>query len=137
MELASLKAKRIMKSTKLAFFYGFLVWAMPFVVAFLIFPLRSSDRPFFESIMSVAVTAATVIFTVLYFQTIETSFLKEGILLGAIFFAVSIALDLLMFSRGPMAMSFVEYIKDIGFTYLLIPTITIGFGYSLDKKKAV
>lgn len=124
-----------MKSIKLAFFYGFLVWVIPFVVAFLIFPLRTSDRPFFESIMPVAVTVATVIFAVLYFKKVEANFLKEGILLGIVFFAVSIVIDLLMFSKGPMAMPFLDYIKDIGFTYLLIPTITIGMGYILDKKK--
>lgn len=124
-----------MKSIKLAFFYGFLVWVIPFVVAFLIFPLRTSDRPFFESIMPVAATVATVIFAVLYFKKVEANFLKEGILLGIVFFAVSIVIDLLMFSKGPMAMPFLDYIKDIGFTYLLIPTITIGMGYILDKKK--
>lgn len=124
-----------MKSIKLALIYGFLVWVIPFVVAFLIFPLRTSDRPFFESIMPVVVTVATVIFTVLYFKKVEASFLKEGILLGAVFFAVSIVIDLLMFSKGPMAMPFLDYLKDIGFTYLLIPTVTIGVGYTLDKKK--
>jgi len=124
-----------MKSIKLAFIYGFLVWVIPFVIAFLIFPLRSSDRPFFESIMPVAVIIAAVMFTVLYFKKVEADFLKEGILLGIVFFAISIVIDLLMFSKGPMAMSFVDYIKDIGFTYLLIPATTIGVGYVLDKKK--
>lgn len=123
-----------MKSLKLALIYGFLVWVIPFVVAFLIFPLRTSDRPFFESIMPVVVTVATAIFAALYFKKVETSFLKEGILLGIIFFSVSIVMDLSMFSRGPMAMPFVDYIKDIGFTYLLIPVITIGVGYIIDKK---
>lgn len=124
-----------MKSIKLAIIYGFIVWVIPFVIAFLIFPLRTSDRPFFESIMPVAVSVTTAIFTVLYFQKVEKNFLKEGILLGAIYFAVNIILDLLMFSKGPMAMPFVDYIKDIGFTYLLIPAITIGMGYILNKKK--
>jgi len=34
-----------------------------------------------------------------------------------------------------MAIPLVDYAKDIGFTYLLIPSITIGFGHILDKKK--
>lgn len=123
-----------MKSKKIALIYGFLVWTIPFVVAFLIFPLRNSDRPFFESIMSVTVTIVTVIFSVLYFKKVEANFLKEGIFLGIVFLAVSIVIDLLMFSKGPMAMPFVDYLKDIGFTYLLIPVITTGMGYLLDKK---
>src|SRR3990172_11000946 len=124
-----------MKSIKLALIYAFLVWMIPFVIAFLIFPLRSSDRPFFESIMPVAVTVVAVIFTVLYFKKVEGQYLKEGVILGTIFFAISIAIDMLMFSKGPMAMPFVDYIKDIGFTYLLIPAITAGVGYILEKKK--
>jgi len=124
-----------MKSIKLAIIYGFIVWVIPFVIAFLIFPLRTLDRPFFESIMPVAVSVTTAIFTVLYFKKVEKNFLKEGILLGAIYFAVNITLDLLMFSKWPMAMPFVDYVKDIGFTYLLIPAITIGMGHILDKKK--
>ena len=124
-----------MKSKKLALIYGFTVWVIPFVIAFLIFPLRNSDRPFFESIMPVVVAVDSVIFTVLYFKKVETNFLKEGILLGIVFFAVSVVIDLLMFSKGPMAMPFLDYTKDIGFTYLLIPAITIGVGYILAKKK--
>ena len=125
-----------MKSIKLALLFGFLVWLVPFTVSFVVFPLRTSDRPFFESIMPVAVTIATVIFSVLYFQRIERGFFKEGILLGIVFFGVNIAIDLLLFSYGPMAMPFWDYVKDIGFTYLLIPAITAAFGYVLDKKRS-
>jgi len=85
--------------------------------------------------MPVVVAIATVVSTILYFKKVETNFLKEGILLGIVFFAVSIVIDLLMFSKGPMAMPFLDYVKDIGFTYLLIPSITIGVGYIIDKKK--
>ncbi len=45
-----------------AVLYGFLIWLTAFVVAFLIFPLRESSRPLFESIMPVVVTLATVAF---------------------------------------------------------------------------
>ncbi len=39
-----------------------------------------------------------------------------------------------MFSRGPMAMPFVEYMEDIGLTYLIYPVVTIGMGYALEKR---
>lgn len=45
-----------MVSSGRAIFYGFLIWLIPFIVAFVIFPLRESARPLFESIMPVAVT---------------------------------------------------------------------------------
>jgi len=40
-----------MNSIKWALLYGLMVWAIPFAVAMLSFPLRANDRPFFESIM--------------------------------------------------------------------------------------
>ena len=124
-----------MKSLKKAFIFALLVWVVPFVVAMFVFPLRESDRAFFESIMPVAVVLATVFFSALYFKKVDAYFLKEGILLGFIFLLVSLAIDLVLFSQGSMAMPLGDYIKDIGFTYLMIPVITIGFGFILSRKR--
>lgn len=118
-----------MKSFKTALSYGFLVWVIPFVVAIMIFPLRASERPLFESIMPVVLTLITVVFGIFYFRKVQTAFLMEGLMLGVTWLATSVAIDLLMFMQGPMQMPLINYVKDIGLTYLLIPTITIGFGY--------
>lgn len=123
-----------MISIKSAFLFALAVWIIPFVVAMFIFPIRESNRPLFESIMPVAVGIAVVIFTILYFKKVESNFVKEGILLGVVFFFVSFIIDLSMFTWGPMKMTFGEYISDIGVTYLLMPVITVGFGYFLQKK---
>jgi galactitol-specific phosphotransferase system IIC component len=84
--------------------------------------------------MPVVVVAVTVLSTTLYFKKTEAKFLREGVWLGIVFLVISLAIDLLMFSWGPMAMPLIDYIKDIGFTYLLIPVITIGMGYLLRSK---
>src|SRR4030042_4587021 len=123
-----------MKSVKKALLFGFLVWVIPFIVAILIFPIRNLDRPLFESIMPVVVTLCVVIFASLYFKNLLRRQLREGILLGVIWLVISLALDLVMFMpETPMHMSIIDYGKDIGLTYLLIPAITIGFGYQLQK----
>lgn len=124
-----------MKSLKTALFYGFLLWLIPFVVAVLIFPIRTNLRPLFESIMPVVLAACVVFFLILYFNKLETGFLKEGILLGVIWFGISLVLDLLMFMWGPMAMTFADYMMDIGLTYLIFPLVTIGVGYLLDSRQ--
>jgi len=112
-----------------------MVWVLPFVVAMLIFPLRASERPLFESIMPVALTASVVLFASLYFKGVEGKHVKEGAMLGVLWLAISIAIDLAMFMQGPMSMPFVDYVKDIGLTYLVIPAITVGFGYALESRK--
>ena len=126
-----------MKSYKLALLYGFFVWLIPFIVAFLIYPIRTSNRALFESIMPVVVTVAVVLFLISYFRKVEVNFLKEGILLGVIWFAISLVIDLMLFMpESPMKMSFVDYLMDIGLTYLIIPTISIGMGYLLERKRS-
>ncbi|WP_455284011.1 hypothetical protein [[Eubacterium] cellulosolvens] len=124
-----------MKSIKRALIYGFAVWVIPFVTAIMIFPIRISDRPLFESIMPVVVTLCTVSFSILYLRKVQGGYLKEGVVLGLLWFVISIGLDLLMFMpEGPMRMTLVDYMKDIGLTYLIIPTISVGFGFLAGKK---
>src|SRR3989338_8770243 len=123
-----------MKSIKKTLLYGFLIWLIPFIVAFLIFPIRESNRALFESIMPVVITICVVFFAHLYFKKADNYYKKEGILLGLTWLAISFVIDLTMFMQGPMKMLFADYVMDIGITYLIIPTITIGFGY-LSKSK--
>jgi hypothetical protein len=122
-----------MKAFYKALLYGAGVWAAAFITAMLIFPIHETERPLFESIMPVVLTASTVFFTAVYFSKLEINFLKEGIYLGIIWLIINIGIDMLMFSWGPMKMSFIDYIKDIGLTYILIPVITIGMGFSEER----
>ncbi len=121
------------KNIKLALLYGFLIWLIPFVLSVLIFPIHEQDRPFFESIMPVVLASVTVYFALRYSKTNPIDTLQEGLTLGILWMLICIVIDLPLFSYGPMKMPFVNYWKDIGFTYLLIPVILIGFG--LREKK--
>lgn len=120
---------------KNAILYGIGIWAFTFVVAMLAFPFRESERPLFESIMPVALTLATTLASVRYFKGVKERFVWRGFCLGLIFFAVNFLIDQLMFSWGPMKMSFLDYLKDIGVTYLLIIIIPTGVGYALEGRK--
>jgi hypothetical protein len=112
--------------------FGFLMWLLPFASSFLVFPLKAASRPLFESIMAVIVAATATVLAVLYLRRHQRNFLQEGAWLGLAGFALNVLIDQVMFSRGPMQMSFADYWKDIGLTYLMIPIITCGFGYLLD-----
>jgi hypothetical protein len=112
---------------------GFFVWLIPFVVSVLIFPLRAMQRPLFESIMPVVIAIWTVFFAVIYLSGIKSDFLKEGILIGGAWFLMGIILDLLIFIDGPIKMPLWDYALDVPVTYLMIPTITTGFGYLMEQ----
>ncbi|OPX60746.1 MAG: hypothetical protein A4E25_00155 [Methanobacterium sp. PtaB.Bin024] len=115
--------------------FGFLVWLVPFMVSFFIYPLKTAGNPLFESIMPLTLTIIVVALAYLYLKNIETGFIKEGVMIGVVWFVINIAIDLVMFLPPiPMQMTLTNYMMDVGITYLMIPVITIGMGYLLDSK---
>jgi uncharacterized membrane protein YbhN (UPF0104 family) len=116
-----------------ALLFGFLIWFIAFAVAFAIFPIRESWRSLFESIMPVVIAIATSGFAVLYFRRVRSGFLREGIAIGCLWLAINVIIDLPLMSAGPMAMSLVEYLADIGLTYLIIPAVTVGIGLACQR----
>ncbi len=121
-----------------ALILGVLVWFVPFLVAFLIFPLRESSRPLFESIMPVALATIVVVLAGSYFGRAAQASLREGLLLGVLWLGISVVIDApLMLLGGPMQMTIGEYLADIGVTYLMIPVITSGMAAALARASKV
>lgn len=117
-----------------AIVYGLGIWAFVFAVALVAFPLRGNERPLFESIMPVALVLATTLASISYFKNVKERFVTIGFCLGLIWVSVNLLVDLLLFlPPSPMQMSFPDYLKDIGVTYLLIPVITTGFGFARSQ----
>jgi hypothetical protein len=115
--------------------FGFLIWLIPFLGSFVIFPLRNANRPLFESTMPVILVLTVLIISVLYFKKIEKESLKEGVIAGVLWFALSLVIDLMLFlPASTMQMSFSDYMMDIGLTYLIILMIPIGIGALVSKK---
>ena len=114
--------------------FGFLMWLVPFIVSLIIYPLKTSFNPLFESIMLVVITLTVVFLPVAYFKDVNTNFLQEGSIIGVRWFLISISIDLILFlPSSPMQMIFTNYMMDIGLTYFIIPPVTVGMGYMADK----
>lgn len=114
---------------KAAILYGIVIWAATILVAMIIFPLRSSDRVLFESIMPVVLTLATIKASYFYFRKVKARFVMQGLCLGITWVIISLILDGLVFSWGPMKMGLTDYLKDIAVSYLIVLFIPWGFGY--------
>lgn len=122
------------RNWKTIMLFGFLIWLIPFVVSFFIFPLRSSSRPLFESIIPVVLTSAVVFFTVRYLSKINREFVKEGIFIGIVWAVISLVIDLILFMpESQMQMTLSDYMMDIGITYLIILIIPLGSAYLMKK----
>lgn len=115
--------------------FGFLVWLIPFIVSFFIYPLKTAGNPLFESIMPLVLTIMVVLLAYFYLKTLKTDFIKEGIFIGVSWFLINIIIDLILFlPPSPMQMTFTNYMMDIGITYIIIPVITIGMGLIAENK---
>ncbi len=105
---------------------GFVIWLVPFLAAFAIFDLREANRPLFESIMPVVLTATVVLASVLYLRGKEGVSVKYGLVAGLVWMAMSLGLDFPMFFGGPIDITPAQYIADIGLTYLIILIVPLG-----------
>ena len=115
-----------MASWRRAILLGILVWLIPFVVAVLAFPLKTNWRSLFESIMPLTLAIVVVSCAGLYFRRYPAQHLREGLVLGLVWLAISIAIDLPLMLSPPINYTLTEYAADIGLTYLMIPVITVG-----------
>jgi hypothetical protein len=119
--------------TKSVLMTGFLVWLIPFGISCAIFPLKTSARPLFESIMPVVVTATTVVFLLVLDRRRRLVSVRNGVAVGLIWLVLNWGLDLALFSWGPMPMSVPDYMADIGLVYLIIPIVAVGFTAKLGR----
>jgi hypothetical protein len=122
-----------MYSWSRAVFHGVLLWAIPFMMMFVLYPLRLSALPLFVSLRTNILCLGVVFFAVLYFRDAETRFLGEGIKLGVLWALLSIVCDQVPYVIGGMKMSFLEYMRDTGLNYLVYPIVTVGTGFLLSS----
>jgi uncharacterized membrane protein YpjA len=108
--------------------YGFLLWLTVFVGSFFIFPLKQTNPPFFETLISLILAGSTVLYGHIYFQKEKIS-LKSCLLVGLAWVIINLVIDLPLFSAGPMEKTFSDYMTDIGLTYLMIPIILSVFAF--------
>ncbi|NJD51451.1 MAG: hypothetical protein FIB07_01125 [Candidatus Methanoperedens sp.] len=117
--------------------YGFLAWLIPFVASFFFYSREGKltiDIFLFKSIMIIVGSFSAAILLISYFRNVNVDYLKEGIIVGVVWFGINIVLDLLILI--PMSgMSITDYFMQIGLRYLAIPAMSIAVGTALENKK--
>ncbi len=106
--------------------YGFATWVIALAISFMIYPLKQAGDPLFETVMTLVLTALAVSATGLRFRRLEGGYVREGLFLGVVLLLVNVVLDLPLFLYGPMARPLGSYMRDIGYTYLVDPIVTVG-----------
>ena len=108
--------------------FGFFLWISVFSVSFIVFPIKQADSILFETIITITLTAFTILFGYIFFNQEKPS-IKKTLVVGIIWLMVNIIIDLPLFIFGPMKRPFINYMTDIGFTYLIIPMILLVFSF--------
>lgn len=116
---------------------GFFSWLIPFAASFLFYThggeLVVAYSTFKSAIMVVgAISGCSLLFH--YFKTVESDFIRNGVIVGLSWFAVNIVLDAVILIPI-MKTTFEEYFMSIGLSYLSIPAISIAMGYLLHRKE--
>lgn len=117
--------------------YGFLVWLIPFALSIFFYTQEGKltiDIFLFKTIMIVVGSISAAFLLVSYFKKIKTDYLKEGIIVGVIWFCLNILLDLLVLI--PMSgMSIPDYFMQIGLRYLAMPAMSVAVGAALANRR--
>ena len=106
--------------------FGFLAWLIPFAMSVCIYPLKPTYPALFESMMGLTLVGTTVLLGCVYLRGVAGRFVARGVAIGCLWMAMNWFLDAIMFSQGPMKMSFHRYAAEIGPAYLIVPVITTG-----------
>ena len=103
---------------------GLLSWAIPFAISFLLFPLKQSNAPAFQTLMGLVVllTAGALLKLNFRGRPLEA---REAAAAGALWLAMNLMFDYPMFAYGPMKMTAAAYYSEIGLAYLAFPVFAI------------
>jgi uncharacterized membrane protein YpjA len=104
---------------------GFLSWLIPFVVSFVVFPLKKTNSPLFSTLMTLVVILTAGILFPICFRG-RRALVFETVLVGLLWVGINLVLDYPMFAYGPMKMTAAKYYSEIGLSYLIYPAF--GFG---------
>ena len=105
--------------------FGLLSWLIPFLVSLLVFPLKQTNAPLFETLMSVVtLMTAAVLLPRCFLNRPVTP--RGAVLAGVTWLAINLALDYPMFAFGPMKMDAGRYYSEIGLAYLIFPVFAFG-----------
>lgn len=120
-----------MKKVGVEIGFAVMAWLVPFAMSVCVFPLRQAQRPLFEVTMSFTLTATTAVLGLVYLRRVQDHRLVRSVAVGLTWMIANWAIDILMFSTGPMQMPLPQYLSEIAGAYLVMPVITTSLGSAM------
>jgi hypothetical protein len=103
--------------------FGLLSWLMISGAALAMYPWRAHDRPLFGSALAVVLAAVTTLLAVVFFRRTPAVRGWNGLLLGLVWAAINVVVDLPLFSFGPLRMAPRAFLAEVALAFLMMPVL--------------
>lgn len=125
-----------MQSPKHAILYGVGVWLGLVAISLILLPAEGKHEALYESIKLSVLVAVALWFAIRYLSRYPSADLREGALVGVVWVAVSITLDLALFATGAFNIGLAEYFSDVASSYAVMPIIAAPVIGYLQRRSA-
>ena len=113
---------------------GFLSWLIPFLVSFVVFPIKKANAPLFSTVMTLVVILTAGILFPICFRG-RKALVFETVLVGLVWVGMNLIFDYPLFAYGPMKMTVAKYYSEIGLSYLIYPAFGFGAGWLVRSQE--
>lgn len=105
------------------------IWVGIIVVSLALLPWETGSEPIHESLKAAAIAGLALAATVRQLARTPRPSAAQGLLVGVVWSAVVIGLDLALFATGAFTIGLWLYVVDVASSYLIVPVVTtIAFG---------
>lgn len=119
-----------LQSPKRVLIGGLGVWVGLVAISLILLPAEGKHEALYESIKLSALVGVTLALIIWYLRDVRNGTIVEGLVVGLVWAAMVIALDLVLFALGAFNIGLGVYFTDVASSYLAIPiTTTLTMGY--------
>jgi hypothetical protein len=104
--------------------YGLMVWLGLVAISLILLPSEESNRPLHESIKLTALVGVLIGASILYLGRFSNAGWVEAALVGVLWAAVCIGLDLVLYAVGAFNIGLGKYFNDVASSYMVMPVVT-------------
>lgn len=114
--------------------HALVLWGFMFAVTSALYPLSIGDPVLFGSIRVVVLAFATTASAMLYLRGVQAHFARRAAIVAATWTTTCVVFDLVVLAMEPPRFGIVEYFRQIGVTYLVIPAIVFGLTFQQSRR---